>query len=252
MRAKSLIFIFALLVFVIGCIPIITGDEILTTALFEDPFFPTGNLLTAICFVALSTIFYTGISAFNQPATRREKLFSRIYIVLIILSVLWIPVGYLLSGNWSFNFSSSTAHFRGSPGASQLFWIYNYSLAITPILLALVHLALSVIAKRKKFVHPKEVVYLLRGIIAGAFKFEMSVENEKTNSDKRYIHLTCKGYKMKISLDGGTPDFVEHVKAPDGRKADYHLWYDKEKLTEPIDMLKQKEIKALTQKLSEK
>ncbi len=140
MNKRTLLLLISIILFVITLTLLVTGAEILTYPLLEKPYFPFGNLLTALGFVALPCIFFFGRKRFYEPLSKRDRIFARLFKFVIALSALWIPVSYLLAGNLSNSFGNSDS-FQGSQAAGEVFWVYSYSLAALPIVLFLVFLA---------------------------------------------------------------------------------------------------------------
>ncbi|MDM9632199.1 hypothetical protein [Robiginitalea aurantiaca] len=56
----------------------------------------------------------------------------KLFLFTLLLSLLWGPVMFLLSGNFAGNFENKEA-FRGSQRASKVYWTLNYALALLPV-----------------------------------------------------------------------------------------------------------------------
>ena len=113
-----------------------TGSSILTKSVFG---IPMGNILIWFGFMALQLATYTSNKGFKKSKTYIGKWIRFVMIGLIIISVLWFGIAYILSGNTSFNFSSSATTYLGSPKASILYWYIIYALVIAPITLTLIY-----------------------------------------------------------------------------------------------------------------
>ena len=146
---KHFLLIQCVLVFFFALISLALGAEYLYLPLVKKPFFPFGNLLTAMGYIAFSSIFYFLFIMKVSGKTELRKLFSKLFKYNIILSFFWMPIGYILSGNLSTSFGRSDS-FQGSAFAGEIYWIFNYTLLGIPFLLLFVFLILSVFYSKQK------------------------------------------------------------------------------------------------------
>lgn len=100
-----------------------TASPILTMPVVKGGGLPWGNLMTAAMFVLFPLNFLI-IRSTRKVHPIPLKTFRICVLASLILGLLWIPVTYLLSGNWS-------ASFNGEDSASKFWWAYTY---VTPIL----------------------------------------------------------------------------------------------------------------------
>lgn len=142
MNKRQLLLTFCVIVFLAALIPLVMGAELLGFPIIENPYFPLGNLLTALGFIAMPCIFFFGRKRFFEPVSKRDRFFSKLYKTLIVIAALWIPLCYLLAGNLSNSFGNSDS-FQGSQEAGEFFWMLNYGLAGLPIALFIVFLFLK-------------------------------------------------------------------------------------------------------------
>lgn len=118
---------------VFSIIPLILAKQYIYYPLIKDPLFPFGNLLAALvilCFVSLGHVF---INPLFCPASGRQRILRRISIGLITMAVLWLPVGYVLAGDFAANFAPSDS-FQGSNDAGVIYRNYTIGLlVVTPV-----------------------------------------------------------------------------------------------------------------------
>lgn len=94
----------------------------------------------------------------------------------------------------------------------------------------------------KDEVKNKEIVELLRKLIAGSVdisRVDPRFGWENGNGD---IQFYIGGFLVSLFNDAGDLDYIDYVKAPDGREGDYESWdsdYD------PIEVLSGDEIRSL-------
>ncbi len=100
---------------------------------------PIGNFLLWPTFVALPVIILSSDRRLWQPTNTVERRFRQMLQLGIVLAVLWMVVGYGLSGNWGFNFSGNSTEFRGGPVTSRYYWYYNYTMLGLPLLTGLLY-----------------------------------------------------------------------------------------------------------------
>ncbi|WP_299526525.1 hypothetical protein [Winogradskyella sp.] len=108
------------------------GSSILTKNVFG---IPAGNLMIWFGFIALQTATYALNNGFKASNSIFGKLLRSLMYFIIVLSIMWFGIAYILAGNASFNFSSDATGFLGSPKASILHWNIIYLLVIMPIAL---------------------------------------------------------------------------------------------------------------------
>ncbi len=133
MQRRFFLLIISILVCLTTVVSILAAPESWLYTLIEEPYFPLGNLISALGLTAFPCIFFFGIKSIYKPINKRDKLFSTLFKVSIFLSSLWILVGYLLSGNLSNTFGNATG-FQGSEMATNIFWQFNYGLLLLPVL----------------------------------------------------------------------------------------------------------------------
>lgn len=101
-----------------------TGSPILTMPVVEGGDLPWGNVMTATMFILFPLNFLI-IRSTRKVHPVPLKIFRICVIASLVLGVLWIPVTYLLSGNWSASFNEENA-------ASEFWWAYTYATPILP------------------------------------------------------------------------------------------------------------------------
>jgi len=138
MNKTKLIFFISLLISIAVTFLLITGSNFLLIVLLEDPYLPSGTLITWAGLIAMPMAVFTGNKKLRNPSSLREQVFSNLLKAFILLSILWLPVSYFLAGNLSFTFSEK-AVFQGGQLAMKIFWWYSYAVAAIPIALLILH-----------------------------------------------------------------------------------------------------------------
>ena len=115
-----------------------TGSELLIQPFIENPFVPFGSLITWFGLISMQFIILIGIENIRNSNTSIYKTLRLINKLFIILAILWIPICYILAGNFSNTFANKET-FQGGQLAMKWFWRYTYSLGIVPILILLIH-----------------------------------------------------------------------------------------------------------------
>jgi len=101
-----------------------TASPLLTMPIIEGGSLPWGNLMTAAMFVLFPLNFLI-IRSTRKIHPVPLKVFRLCVLTSLVLGILWIPVTYLLSGNWS-------GTFNGEESASKIWWAYTYATPILP------------------------------------------------------------------------------------------------------------------------
>ena len=147
MRKRNFLFLASLTILLVAGFLLITGAPVLTTPLPGNPSLPMGTLLTWAGILSLPLSIYFGVERFRKPARATDKFIANALKVLIILSILWAPICYLLAGNLSFSFTEK-AGFQGGQTAMKTFWYFNYLLVVAPIMLLLLYGLLHLFYKK--------------------------------------------------------------------------------------------------------
>ena len=132
---KKTYLIISILTLITSLVLLITGSSILNLSVLE---IPLGNIITWLGFIALQFTFFLIHNGFKKSQSFLGKIIKYLMYILIIVSILWFVIAYILSGNINFNFKTSN-DFIGSPKASILYWKINYTLATAPIILSLTY-----------------------------------------------------------------------------------------------------------------
>ena len=101
-----------------------TGSPLLTMSVVEGGSLPWGNLMTALMFILFPLNFLI-IRSTRKVHPIPLKVFRICVLISLVLGVLWIPMTYALSGNWS-------ATFHGEDTKSKIWWAYTYATPILP------------------------------------------------------------------------------------------------------------------------
>jgi hypothetical protein len=145
MKKNTIKFIISLSILLFALVLLITGSSLLNQNLMG---IPSGNVITWLGFIALQLSIYWGHYNFDKSKSLPVRIIKSIMITLIIISVLWFGLAYLLSGNINFNFKASP-DFIGSTKASNLFWNINYFIVLAPIILASIYNLIRFLEIRK-------------------------------------------------------------------------------------------------------
>ena len=147
MRRKFLI-ISAMIIFLIAAYLLLTTSSILSIYILEKPGLPIGTVITWLGIVSIHILVFFGSRKLDRTSLISRRLIKPGLPVLFLLAILWIPIGFILSGNLAFNFRGQT--FLGTNiESSEVFWFNNYFVVAAPIFLLLLQL-ISTLAGRMK------------------------------------------------------------------------------------------------------
>lgn len=148
MNKRTVYFFTFLLLTLLGLVLLVTGSSLLTVAVDSKNTIPLGTFITWVALMSLPlTVFWSSV-VFRKPSTRFQKMLSGALKIIIALAVLWLPLSFLLSGNWAFNFSER-ATFQGGQTAMKLFWYLCYGIPIFTLIILLLH-GISFVFKGRK------------------------------------------------------------------------------------------------------
>lgn len=132
---KTLLYI-SIIIFLISTTLLVTGSSLLTRPLGGNDGIPLGNITTWLGIISIPIlILFSHKSFYNSDTTFLS--FSNVLKALILLSVFWLPICYLLAGNFNFSFTEK-AEFQGGQLASRIFWYFTYFIVVAPIVLFLI------------------------------------------------------------------------------------------------------------------
>lgn len=123
MKFRKVYFLGSVLIQMFVITSLVTASPLLTLPVVDGGSLPWGNLMTAILFVLFPLNFLI-VRSSRKVHPIPLKVFRVCILISLIMGLAWLPVSYLLSGNWSSSFS-------GQDGRSKLWWLYTY---MTPIL----------------------------------------------------------------------------------------------------------------------
>ncbi|HEY9118010.1 MAG TPA: hypothetical protein VIN11_09315 [Roseivirga sp.] len=103
-----------------------TASPLLTIPVIKGGSFPWGNLLTAVLFV-LFPINFLLMRSTRKIHPIPMKVFRACILTSVVFGILWLPITYLLSGNWS-------ASFSGQDFNSKIWWMYTYTAPLLPFI----------------------------------------------------------------------------------------------------------------------
>ena len=128
---------------------LVSGSSLLTISLNASNSFPSGTLITYIGLISLPCAIYFGSKKIRNPENKPYRFLSKFLKTGIFLALLWLPVSYLLAGNFSFTFSQKNT-FQGGQLAMKFFWYFTYSPPILSVLILLMHLFLITFSNNKR------------------------------------------------------------------------------------------------------
>jgi len=138
MTTRTTLLFTALAFLLLAVFLLLTGSPLLLIELLEGSGFPLGTLIVWLGMIAIPLVILTGFSGFYQPKTRQQKAWRRLLLGFLLLAICWGGIGYLLAGNWAYNFSGSSPSFRGSPEAGRYFWTFSYATVALPLFFLIV------------------------------------------------------------------------------------------------------------------
>ena len=148
MSVPRFVLVLSGIIVVMSAFLLLIGSEFLLYSLTDTQYVPFGTFLTWFGLACFPLLVYSSLSALRSPNNSWQRLFSVILKVQFVLSVLWLPMAYLLAGNWAFNFSN-TLSFQGGQLAMKIFWIYSYGLPLSVLLLLILHIMTWLYVKYK-------------------------------------------------------------------------------------------------------
>ncbi|MEE4246510.1 MAG: hypothetical protein V2I33_13960 [Kangiellaceae bacterium] len=133
--------------FLIGSISLLVGaPNLLTIRLSESINLPVGTITTWLGLIALPSMFLLGIDKVYNATTTLYLIWKRALSVLILFSVMWLPISFMLAGNLAFTFSN-VGSFQGGQTAMKIFWLMNYLLVTLPLILSIVFGSMIMMSK---------------------------------------------------------------------------------------------------------
>lgn len=145
---RKTIFIASLLTFFITAALLVSGSSLLIRSIYTDSDVPLGTFIVWAGLIALPLTMYSGIKRLADPDNEMDRYFSLVFRFLILLALFWVPVSFLLAGNLHFTFSN-TDSFQGGQLAMKIFWIFSYSLVISPFILLFIYGITSFLTRNK-------------------------------------------------------------------------------------------------------
>jgi hypothetical protein len=104
---------------------LVTGSPLLTRVAIASRGLPWGTLVAwgglAALWLAVWLV-YPPRDELDEPTVKQLRRSIRWG---VFCALTWGLVGHYVATNWAFNFSGEAWTFRGSPGASKLFWLYT-------------------------------------------------------------------------------------------------------------------------------
>ena len=130
-------FVASLLIFLTSLFLLASGSPLLVLSLSDTMGLPLGNLTTWLGMLALVFMIWFASAGLRQPRTVSDRVYRRIWFVLLVLAVSWPFVSYALAGNWSYSFRRRDV-FQGSGEAATWFFRYSFTAVLLPLVFAVV------------------------------------------------------------------------------------------------------------------
>ena len=153
MDRRKIWFFGSIIVAFSSIILLITGSSLLTMALDKSNSVPFGTFITWAGLISLPVSAYLGVKELRIPTKTFNKMLAGFLKILIILAILWVPLSYLLAGNFSFSFSEKES-FQGGQTAMKWFWGLSYGIGTGAVLTVFMYW-ISLLFKEKETVENK-------------------------------------------------------------------------------------------------
>ena len=112
------------LIFLFSSFLLITGSDLLLFEVLTNPYLPLGSITTALGLLSAPVLVFYIVDKASFSASWKILL-RTILSISLVLALFWLPLGRLLSENWSNSFTDR-------PKASLLFWNYTYTALVLP------------------------------------------------------------------------------------------------------------------------
>lgn len=123
---KALVLWIPFLIFLFSSFLLITGSDLLLFEVLTNPYLPMGSITTALGLLSVPVLVFYIVDKASFSASWKILL-RAILSISLVLSLFWLPLGRLLSGNWSNSFTDR-------PKESLLFWNYTYTALALPLI----------------------------------------------------------------------------------------------------------------------
>ncbi|WP_130287458.1 hypothetical protein [Aquimarina brevivitae] len=148
MKRNQSYFYSALLITLAALTLLITGSPVLNWSVDANNQFPLGTIITWAGMIGLPATLYFGIRALRKPTPSFHKILSLLLRIAIVLGILWVPLSYVLAGNFSFSFSNK-ATFQGGQAAMRWFWRLSYGIPIMTLTILIFYWISLLFIKRR-------------------------------------------------------------------------------------------------------
>ena len=116
--------ILPLLLLIGSCILLLEGLPILTEPVIEGIGLPFGTLIAWVGISMFPFSILMGIRFIRKPTSLVYRYYKRAFLIFTLLGIAWGGISYLLSGNWTYTFSTDEG-FRGGDRAFNIFLTYT-------------------------------------------------------------------------------------------------------------------------------
>ena len=147
-KKRRIWFMLSTTILIIAAVLLITGSSILGISLSDTSNVPLGTFITWLGIIALPLTIYFGIEKLRNPVSQKDKYVALLWRGIFFLSIIWLPICYLLAGNISFSFSEK-ATFQGGQLAMQIFWYFTYFMAAAPLLILAIYGIRALLSTKK-------------------------------------------------------------------------------------------------------
>lgn len=115
---------------------LVSGSSLLVVDIGNG--FPLGTIITWIGIIALPSTILFGNSKLLKPENKKLQIYQKILFSILLTSISWGFVAFLLAGNWAYTFEFSDT-FQGSQNAGLWFWTYSIFVTALPLLFLLIY-----------------------------------------------------------------------------------------------------------------
>jgi hypothetical protein len=146
---RTILRLLPLLILIATCILLLQESPLLTLPLLEGSDIPGGTIIAWLFLITLPLSILLGIRYIRKPTSVVYRFYRRAFSLYTILGLGWGILTYLLSGNWSYTFSSEMI-FKGSEAAFNMFLAYTVFTVLLSVLTFIIFLIHHLIIKLKQ------------------------------------------------------------------------------------------------------
>ena len=146
---RTILRLIPLLFLIASCILLLQESPLLTLPLSEGADIPGGTVIAWLFLITLPLSILLGIRYIRKPTSKVYRFYRRAFSLYTLLGLGWGIISYLLSGNWSYIFSSKEV-FKGSEAAFNMFMAYTAFVFLASLLTFIIFLVHHFFIKLKQ------------------------------------------------------------------------------------------------------